>query len=67
MFITYVDIEDQRRDEGLRYGVYLAHRTEAAAFRMAEVDERRQLLASMHYVRRQGEYSGNGSTAVRAC
>ena len=54
MFVTYVDIEDQRHDEGLRYSVYLVHRTEAAAFRMAEVDERQQLLASMHYVRRQG-------------
>ena len=54
MFVTYVDIKDQRHDEGLRYGVYLAHRTEAAALRMAEVDERQQLLASMHHVRRQG-------------
>ena len=67
MFITYVDIEDQRRDEGLRYGVYLAHRTEAAALRTAEVDERQQFLARMHYVQRQGIYSGNGTTAVRAC
>ena len=44
MFITYVGIEDQRRDEGLRYAVYLAHRTEAGALRKAEVDERQQML-----------------------
>ena len=54
MFVTYVDIEDQRHDEGLRYSVYLVHRTEAAALRTAEVDERQQLLASMHHVQRQG-------------
>ena len=54
LFISYVDIEDQRRDEGLRYAVYLAHRSEAAALRKAEVDEWRQLLARMHYVQRQG-------------
>ena len=49
-----MDIEEQRHDEGLRYTVYLAHRTEAAALRTAEVDERQQLLASMHHMRRQG-------------
>ena len=27
MFATYVDIEEQRRDEGQRYAVFLAHHT----------------------------------------
>ena len=49
-----MDIEDQRPGEGLRYAVYLAHRSQAAALRKAEVDERRQLLARMHCVQRQG-------------
>ena len=48
MFVTYVNIEGQRRDEGFRYAVYPAHRTQA------EGDKRRRLLARMHYVRRQG-------------
>ena len=39
MFITYVDIEEQRRDEGLRYAVYLAHRTEALALRTGQMGQ----------------------------
>ena len=54
MFITYADIDEHRRDEGLRYAVYLGHRTEALALRTVEVGEWRQLLARMHYVQRQG-------------
>ena len=54
LFSLYVDIEHQRRDEGLQYAVYLAHRTEALALRTAEADDWRQLLARMHYVQRQG-------------
>ena len=54
MFVTYVNIEDQRRDEGHRCAVYLAHRTEALALRTAEEEDRWQLLARLHYVRRQG-------------
>ena len=54
MFVTYVNIEEQQRDQGLRYAVYLVHRTEALALRTAEVDERQQLLARMHYLLRQG-------------
>ena len=38
MFVTYVNIEEQRLGEGLRY---LAHRTEVLALRTAQVDERR--------------------------
>ena len=54
MFVTYVTIEEQRRDEGLRYTVYPARHAEALALRTAEVDERQQLLARMHYLLRQG-------------
>ena len=54
MFVTYVNTEDQRRDEGHRCAVYLAHRTEALALRTAEEEDRWQLLARLHYVRRQG-------------
>ena len=54
MFVTYVNIEDQRRDEGNRYAVYLAHHSEALALRTAEEKYRWQLLTRLHYVRRQG-------------
>ena len=53
MLITDVNIEDQRQDEGHQYAVYLARRTEALATRTAEEEDRRQLLARLHYVRRQ--------------
>ena len=54
MFVTYVDIDDQRRDEGPRYALFLAHRTGALALRSAEEEDRRQLLSQMPYNRRQG-------------
>ena len=54
MFPTYVNVEDQWRDEGHRYAVYLAHRTEALALRTAEEEDRRQLLARLHFLRRRG-------------
>ena len=54
MFVTYVNIEDQRRDGGHRYAVFLAHRTEALALRSAEEEDRRQLMTHMHYVCKQG-------------
>ena len=54
MFITYVDIEEQRRDEGLRYTLYPASHADALALRTAEVAVRQQLLARMHYLLPQG-------------
>ena len=54
MFVTYLDIEDQRRDEGLRYAEFLAHRTGALALQSAEDEDRHQRMSHMHYVRRQG-------------
>ena len=62
MFITYVNIEDQRRDEGHRYAVYLAHRTEALALQTAEEEDR--LACTMCGAR---GYSGTGTTDVGAC
>ena len=49
-----MNIEDQRRDEGRRCAVFLAHRTEAPALQSAEEGDRQQLLMRMHCVRRQG-------------
>ena len=50
--VTYVDIEDQRCYEGLRYAEFLARRTGALALRSAEDEDRRQIMLHMHYVRR---------------
>ena len=66
VYITYVDIEEQRRDEGLRYAVYLEYRTEALALRTAEVGQQRPLLARCIMCNARG-YSGSGTMAVRAC
>ena len=54
MFITYVDVEDRRRDEDLRYAEFFAHCTGALALRSAEDEDQCQLMSHMHYVRRQG-------------
>ena len=54
MFITYVDAEEQRRDEGLRCAVFLTHRSEARTRQMAEEQDIRRLVESLHYQRRQG-------------
>ena len=51
---SYVDIEEQRRDEGQRYAVYLAHCTGALALQTAEDEDQRQPTSHMHYMRRQG-------------
>ena len=53
MCVTYVDIEDRRRNEGHRYAVFLAHRTEALALWSAEEEDRRQLMSPLHDMRRQ--------------
>ena len=62
MFITYMNAEDQRRDEGHRYAVHLAHRTEALVLWTAEEEDRRQLLACLHFVGH-----GRGASAIGAC
>ena len=54
MFVTYMDIEEQRRDEGHRCALFLAHHTEALALRAAEGEDRRQLMSHVHNMRRQG-------------
>ena len=54
MFATYVDIEDQRHDEGQEYAKFLAHPTRAFALRSAEDEDRQQLMSHMHYVHRKG-------------
>ena len=50
MFVTCVNIEDQRQDEGHRSAVFLAFRTEALGMQSAEEEDRRQLMSHMHYV-----------------
>ena len=66
MFLTYVDIEDQRRDEGHRYAVFLAHRAEALALRSAEEEDQGPLMAHMHICEGKG-CSGNGTARAGGC
>ena len=54
MFVTYVNIEGQCRDERHRYAVFLAQLTEALALRLVEEEDWRQLMSHMHYMHRQG-------------